>query len=54
MPAPDDDNHHNGSYDLIESFVIVLTEGICVQGKAKTTRKFGAVKRMLNPKDIRL
>ena len=30
------------------------TNCLDVQGKAKKTRKFAAVKRLLNPKDIRL
>jgi hypothetical protein len=29
-------------------------KSLCFQGKAKKTRKFAAVKRLLHPKDIRL
>jgi len=34
--------------------VLINIKRILIQGKAKKTRKFAAVKRMLNPNDIRL
>ena len=34
--------------------VVRLTDHLITQGKAKKTRKFAAVKRMISPKDIRM
>ena len=34
--------------------VVPLTDHLITQGKAKKTRKFAAVKRMISPKDIRM
>lgn len=39
---------------LLIVFSIVLFSLFILQGKAKKTRKFASVKRLLNPKDARL